>query len=321
VLKRLWTRRNLGILLGMIAVFAISGWLGLQVVLPEVSIVAEPIFHIGSFAVTNSLLATWIAMLLLIVMALFATRRVRTDLKSISNQDLAPRSGLQNAMEMLIEGFYGMVQGIGGRWAPKFFPIVMSMFLLVIVANWSGLVPGFSSIGFLEPAHAGQVGHVANGVILTGTKAAPGEEGYVLIPFLRAPSTDLNFPLALALTTVMLSQYFGFKASKLGYLKKFFNLSGFKSGVLVGGAMFFAGLLEIISEFAKVISLTFRLFGNIFAGEVLLAVVAFLIPYFVSLPFYGLEVFVGFVQALVFLMLPVVFFTLATVSHGDEAHH
>ena len=321
MLKKLLTVRNLGILLLAIAVFAVSGWLGLKVVLPEVSIVAEPVFHIGSFAVTNSLLATWIAMLLLIVTALFATRRVRGDLKSASNQDLVPRSGLQNATEMLIEGFYGMVQGIGGRWASQFFPIVMSMFLLVIVANWSGLIPGFSSIGYLEPAHAGQVGHLANGSFLTNTKAAAGQEGYLLVPFLRAPSTDLNFPLALALVTVVLSQYFGFRASKLGYLKKFFNLSGFKSGFLVGAAMFFAGLLEIISEFAKIISLTFRLFGNIFAGEVLLAVVAFLVPYFVSLPFYGLEVFVGFVQALVFLMLPVVFFTLATAGHGEEAHH
>jgi F-type H+-transporting ATPase subunit a len=160
-----------------------------------------------------------------------------------------------------------------------------------------------------------------DGVFLTGTEAEQGEEGYVLVPFFRAPSTDLNFPLALALVTVVLSQYFGFKALKRGYLKKFFNISGFKKGVLVGIAELLAGLLEIVSEIAKIISLTFRLFGNILAGEVLLAVLAFLVPYLISVPFYGLEVFVGFVQALVFFMLSLVFFTLAVTAHGDEAHH
>jgi len=197
----------------------------------------------------------------------------------------------------------------------------MTMFLFVIVANFSGLLPGFGSIGLLEPAHAPQVGHVAEGVFLTGAEAGLAEEGYVIRPFFRAPSTDLNFPLALALVTVVLSQYFGFRALKLGYLKKFFDVSGFKKGVLVGGAQLLAGLLEIISEIAKIISLTFRLFGNILAGEVLLAVLAFLIPYLISVPFYGLEVFVGFVQALVFFMLTLVFFSLAVTGHGDEAHH
>jgi F-type H+-transporting ATPase subunit a len=222
---------------------------------------------------------------------------------------------------MVVEGFYGLATNIGGSWAPKFFPIIMTMFLFVILANFSGLIPGFSSIGLLEHAHAGEQGHVAKGIILTSEEAGVGEEGYVLIPFMRAPSTDLNFPLALALVTVVLSQYFGFRALKVGYLKKFFNVSGFKKGVLVGAAELLAGLLEIISEIAKIISLTFRLFGNILAGEVLLAVLAFLIPFLISVPFYGLEVFVGFVQALVFFMLSLVFFSLAVTGHGDEAHH
>jgi F-type H+-transporting ATPase subunit a len=321
VIKKLLTVRNLLILLAVIAVFAVSGLLKLKVVLPEVSLAAEPIFYIGSFGVTNSLLTTWIVMLVLIVVSLLATRRMPKNLESAGNQDLVPRSGLQNALEMIVEGFYGMARNIGGSWAPKFFPIIMTMFLFVILANLSGLLPGFGSIGLLEHPHGEEAGHVAVGVLLTGVEAVGPERGYVLIPFFRAPSTDLNFPLALALVTVILSQYFGLRALKLGYVKKFFNFSGFKKGVLVGGAEMLAGLLEIVSEIAKIISLTFRLFGNILAGEVLLAVLAFLVPYLISVPFYGLEVFVGFVQALVFFMLSLVFFTLAVTGHSEEAHH
>ncbi len=320
MLKKLLTIRNGIILLLVVALFWVSSLLGLKVALPEVSIAAEPVLHVGSFGVTNSLLTTWIAMVILILVAFFATRRIPKDLASASNQDLTPQNGFQNAIEMLIEGFYGMARNIGGNWAPKFFPIIMTMFLLVVVSNWSGLIPGFSSIGLLEHAEGDHVGYVVEGSVLTGTKAAEGQEGYILVPFVRAPSTDLNFPLALALVTVVLSQYFGFRALKVGYLKKFLNVSGFKDGFLVGLAQLLAGLLEIVSELAKIISLTFRLFGNIFAGEVLLGVVAFLIPYVISLPFYGLEVFVGFVQALVFFMLTLVFFSLATMGHGEAEH-
>jgi len=321
VIKKLFTVRNLLILLAAIALFVVSRLVGLQVVLPEVSLAAEPIFHIGSFAVTNSLLTSWLVMIVLVVVSFLATRRMPKNLESASNEELVPRSGLQNALEMIIEGFYGMARNIGGSWAPKFFPIIMTMFLFVILANFSGLLPFVGSAGLLEHPHGEEPGHLAVGIFLTGVEAKAGEEGYVLIPFFRAPSTDLNFPLALALVTVVLSQYFGLRALKFGYVQKFINFSGFKKGVLMGVAQLIAGLLEIISEFAKIISLTFRLFGNILAGEVLLAVLAFLVPYLISVPFYGLEVFVGFVQALVFFMLSLVFFSLAVTGHGEEAHH
>jgi F-type H+-transporting ATPase subunit a len=321
VIKKLFTVRNLLILLGAIALFAVSRLLGLAVVLPEVSLAAEPVFYIGSFAVTNSLLTSWLVMILLIVVSFLATRRMPKNLESAGNEELVPHSGLQNALEMIVEGFYGMARNIGGSWAPKFFPIIMTMFLFVILANFSGLLPFVGSAGLLEHPHGEEPGHLAVGMFLTGVEAEAGEEGYVLIPFFRAPSTDLNFPLALALVTVVLSQYFGLRALKLGYIQKFINFSGFKKGVLMGVAQLIAGLLEIISEFAKIISLTFRLFGNILAGEVLLAVLAFLVPYLISVPFYGLEVFVGFVQALVFFMLSLVFFSLAVTGHGEEAHH
>jgi F-type H+-transporting ATPase subunit a len=321
VINKLFTTRNLVILLLVIALFVVSGLLGLKVVLPEVSIAAEPVLHIGSFTITNSLLTAWLAMVILIVIALLATRHIPRDLATASNQDLVP-AGLQNVVEMLVDGFYGIVKTIGGAWAPRFFPIVMTIFLFVVLSNWLGLVPGFGSIGLLEhPHNPDTTGYVARGVVLTAERAPDAHEGYILVPFFRAPSTDLNFTLALALASVALSQYFGIQALRLGYFKRFFNLGGFKDGALMGIAELLASMLELIAEFAKIISFSFRLFGNIFAGEVLLGVVAFLIPYIVSLPFYGLEVFVGFIQAVVFMMLTLVFFASATAGHGGEEHH
>jgi len=339
VLKRLITPRNLGILLIIIGIFVVSGALGLlKIPKPFVSLAAEPIFYLGSFPVTNALFTSWIVMLLLIVLSVLGTRRIPKDVEAAGTDELVP-SGLQNILEMIVEFVNNLSKEIGGHWAPRFFPIVATLFLFVLISNWFGLLPGVGSIGILEHPHDLTVtSYVANGPILTSEEAGvaaalavgessdgEGEEhggaGYVVIPFLRAPSTDLNFTLALALVTVLLTQYFGVRALGVGYFTKFVDFSGFKQGVMSGMIGLFVGVLELVSEFAKIISLAFRLFGNIFAGEVLLVVIAFLIPYIVSLPFYGLEVFVGFMQAFVFLMLSLVFFNLATIGHGGEEHH
>lgn len=325
MLKKLFTVRNLVILLLIAALFAISELLGLKVPSPVVSLAAEPVFHIGSFTITNSLLTGWIIMILLILLALLATRRMPKNLDQAANQELVP-SGLQNFMEMVIEALYNMAKSIAGSWTPKFFPIVATIFIFVITSNWLGLLPGFGSIGILEHPHAaGEAGYVANGAILTGVEAAPPEgehaEGYIVVPFFRPPSTDLNFTIGLGLLTVFLAQYFGVKALGPGYFKKFFDLSGFKKSAFDGIVGVFVSILELISEIARILSFGFRLFGNIFAGEVLLGVMAFLIPYIASLPFYGLELFVGFIQAAVFMMLALVFFVMATVGHGQEEHH
>ena len=320
MLKKLFTTRNLIILALVVLLFVISGLLGLQVPAPEVSIAAEPIFHLGPLVVTNSLFTAWVVMLILIVLALLSTRRIPRDLEKASNAELVP-TGLQNAIEWMVEGFYKMVKDIGGSWASKFFPIVMTIFLFVIVSNWLGLIPGVGSVGILEPPH----GDKTNGLIAVGPfithEEAPAGKGYVLVPLFRSPSADLNFTIALAIVSVVLSQYFGFRSNKGAYAKRFFDTSGFKNGGLIGGAQFAAGLLELLGEFTKIISFSFRLFGNVFAGEVLLLVMAFLIPYIASLPFYGLELFVGFIQAVVFMMLTLVFFANASASHGGEEHH
>jgi F-type H+-transporting ATPase subunit a len=148
--------------------------------------------------------------------------------------------------------------------------------------------------------------------LLSAEKAEHGDEGYILVPFLRAATTDLNLPLGLAIISMTYVQIVGIRALGLGYFRKFF-VNPIRD--LLGS---FVGLLELVSEFAKIISLTFRLFGNIFAGQVLLFVIPFLLPFLIPLPFYGLEMFVGFMQAFVFAILTLVFSSQAVLSH--EGH-
>lgn len=339
MLKKLFTVRNLAIVLVIVAMFVISGLLGLKVPSPVISLAAEPIFAIGGFKVTNSLITAWLVMLVLVWLAWNATRRMPKDLDRASTSELVPH-GVQNLMEIVVEALHGLVKEIAGNWTPKIFPVVATIFLFVLVANWGGLLPGFGSIGLLEHPHeAGATGFVAHGAILTGVPATAeatpatatettaehtegaAAAGYIVVPFLRAPSSDLNFTLALAVVAVVLTQVFGIQSLGRSYFKKFFDLSGFKEGALMGGIGIFVGVLELIGELSRLLSFSFRLFGNVFAGEVLLMVMAFLIPYIASLPFYGLELFVGFIQAAVFMMLAVVFMSMATQGHGSEEHH
>jgi F-type H+-transporting ATPase subunit a len=254
--------------------------------------------------VTNSLLATWLTMLLLVLFGLW----VRSGLKEIP-------SGKQNVAEMVIEALYGLTESVAGpKWAPRFFPIIATIFLFVLLSNLlDPLTPLLAAVGIKE---------------VIGGK----EE---IIPILRSPSTDLNFTVGLALISVALTQYFGIRANGLGYFGKFINVSGFVKffqvltgrregkafGVLSLGLIdFVIGLIELISEFAKILSFSFRLFGNIFAGEVLLLVIPFLLSFLFPLPFLGLELFVGFIQAFVFAVLTLAFMSMATISHGEAEH-
>lgn len=188
----------------------------------------------------------------------------------------------------LIRGFYNFASGIAGEKTREFFPLFFTFFLFILFGNWIGLLPGVGSIGFFE--HHGEE-----------TK---------FIPLLRAVTSDLNTTIALALISMSAVQYYGIKHLGLPYFKKFFNFSSPING--------FVGILELVSEFSKIISYAFRLFGNVFAGEVLLAVMATLIPVLIPTPFFFMEVFVGFIQAVVFSMLTIVFLNIATISHGEE---
>jgi len=246
----------------------------------NISFLPEKITTIGSFEITNSLLISWTAMAILIVFAYFATRKM----KMVPN-------GIQNFAEVAIEGLYNLVESVTGndKETKKFIPIVATIFLLVLFVNWLGLIPGVGSIGLWEK----------------------GPEGKILVPLFRSTSADLNFTLALAIMSVGAAQFFGIAAlGAFKYGKKFINL---KNPIL-----FFVGILELIGETAKMVSFSFRLFGNIFAGEVLLLVISFLAPYFVPLPFYFLEVVVGAIQAFIFAMLTLVFLKMAVTPHEEH---
>ena len=202
---------------------------------------------------------------------------------------LVPR-GAQNVFEFLIEGVLGLMDAALGdrRKSEKYLPLVGTIFLFVLCSNWFGLIPGVGS--FIV------------------------KEGAEHVPLLRSPGSDLNFTLALAIIAVVAINLFGIIAIGFAaHAKKFFNFSG--------PIEFFIGILEFISEIARMVSFSFRLFGNVLAGEVLLTIIAFLVPYVAPVPFLMLELFVGFIQALIFGMLALVFVAIAITEHGAEATH
>lgn len=240
---------------------------------PHISIAAEKIATWHGLPITNSLLASWIVAALMLAVGLAGAKRLEEN----------PR-GLQNIIEMIIEGLMGLFKNVTKEKTNQFFPLLATLFLFILFGNWFGLLPGVGSIGPIE--HAG------------------GHEKFV--PLFRGATADLNTTLALAVVAVITLQYYGFKSLGKAYISRFFNLRHPVS--------FFLGLLEIVSELAKVISFAFRLFGNIFAGEVLLTIVAFLMPILAPLPFLGLEIFVGFIQAFIFAMLTAVFLRVVTLA-------
>lgn len=247
----------------------------------EISLAAEKIGSFLGIPVTNSLLMTWLAIIVLVIFGVIAGR----------NPQLVPK-GIQNFFEAIIEYLLNLATDIIGdaKAARKYFPLVATFFIFIVTANWMGLIPGVGTIGFHE--------------------LKEGKE--VFVPLLRGGNADLNTTLALAIVSVFAVQIFGIVAiGVVKYAKKFFNFKG--------PIEFFVGILELISEISKMISFSFRLFGNIFAGEVLLTVVAFLVPWFAPLPFFALELFVGAVQALVFTMLTLVFIKVATADHEEHS--
>ncbi|NJN16996.1 MAG: F0F1 ATP synthase subunit A [Oscillochloris sp.] len=278
---------------------------------PHVEVAAEPLFVLfPGFPFTNSLLTMLIVDVILIGLAFGATR----------NMQLVPR-GLQNVMEVILESLYNLFRNISPKYIDRAWPLVATIFLFVLISNWLGLVPGASSIGVChayddeEHARIALVRSAETGAISMGqvgvepTAYTTCGVGYSLIPWLRPPSTDLNFTFAIAFMAFFFFEYWGFRTLGIGYLSKFFNLKGIMS---------FVGIIEFISEIMKPIALSLRLFGNIFAGEVLIAVLTFLVPLFLPMPIYGFEIFVGFIQALVFSLLTMAFLSIATTGHDEE---
>lgn len=246
----------------------------------NIEIAAEKIFSVFNFPISNTMLTAWIAILIVVGFSYLATRRA----------SIIP-SKLQNFFEWIIEELLSVVDSVMGdrKITERFFPLIATIFIFVLSTNWLGLLPGFGSIGFYE--------------ISEGSRH--------FIPFFRSTNADLNTTIALAVISVFSIQIAGIAAlGFFGYAKKFIS---FRS--VMGFAV---GILELVSEVTKLISFSFRLFGSVFAGEVLLIVMAFLVPYILPLPFIALEVFIGFIQAFVFSLLTTVFIKMAMTA--AEAH-
>ncbi|MBK8780575.1 MAG: F0F1 ATP synthase subunit A [Anaerolineales bacterium] len=316
------------VLVLMIAGFILGGiYVPVQ---PEITVAAEKLIEepltenflgfAGPFYLVNTLPTLFVTVFfILLPLAWFAGRSI----KKSAQTDLVPR-GVGNVMEAILEMLYNMTEGSAGtKWAKAIFPWFATIMIYVLVANLLKLIPGFESIGVLHHAHG--EGHEITGLggawsLLTATKVEEG--GYILAPFFRGISVDLNFTLSLALISFFSIQVMGVRAQGLGYFSKFFNTKRMFKVPFFGAMDFLVGLLEIISEFAKILSFTFRLFGNMFAGVVLVAVVASLLGKISILPsmIMMFELFVGVIQAFVFGMLTMVFMAMATQGHGDEEH-
>jgi F-type H+-transporting ATPase subunit a len=258
----------------------------------EVTLFAEPVFHVGSFPVTNSLINSWVVVIIIVLFSL----ALKKQIKRIP-------TGIQNGFEIIVDGALNMADSVTGnrKKSLKIFPIVFAIFIFVLLNNWLGLVPGIGSIGFIEEGHGQSV----------------------FVPFFRGGTADLNTTLALGLFSVIGSNIFG--AWK--YMNKFLNFKAIMeipkkfikdpSIAFVNPIKVFVGIVEIIGEAAKVASLSFRLFGNVFAGEVLLSSIAMIFAFILPIPFMFLEVIVGIIQAVIFAMLTLVYFTIAST---EEEH-
>lgn len=252
----------------------------------HVSLAPEYLFSLFGLKISNTILTAWLVMVILVVVAIF----IRTTLKQVPGK-------FQSVIELVYLYFLDSSEKVLGRRdvAKEIFPYVMTLFLFILVCNWTELLPGNHTFGL-------------------NVLDSHGE--HELVSFLRPPSTDLNLVMAMALVSVGYVQYIGLKFGGTGYLKKFFNFSS--------PVMFFVGLLELFSEIARVVSFTFRLFGNIFAGMVLLGVMFYLtlelLPFFpiLPLPFYILEILVGAIQAFVFSFLVIVLSSVAVAGHGEH---
>jgi len=344
------------IILGLVALGIYASYMGatyLRPITPVVILPAEPTgLHIGNFQITNTILATLLTDVVLLLMAFGAWRFSRKG-------GFIPE-GFYNAFEVIVEFLWTSVEGSAGKkWGKRIFPIVATIFLLVLTANMVKLFPGFESIGRLqtmhlpgtayEPAHLFDIGaltvysldqgkpheivashgeeddgHAEEAVVEEEAhgEAAADDHGEGLctecevVPFLRGSATDLNFPFALAIIAVVMTQVYGVWAQGGSYFSKFLPIKKLITGGLFGLIDFVVGFLEIILEFAKILSFGFRLFGNIFAGALLLSIIGVLVPVLLPPGLYLFEVFFGAIQAYVFFLLATVF-----ISGALESHH
>jgi F-type H+-transporting ATPase subunit a len=267
---------------------------------PTVELPSSTIFNIGPFPVTNTIITSWIAIAILALIGILVTRRSK----------LIP-TRIQSIVEMIIEWMYNFCKDVAGEEnGRRFFPFVTTIFLFVLLSALLNLVPGFGSITF----------NTAEGVV----------------PLLRGANTDINTSLAIAIMAFLFIEFWGFKNNGFGYLKKFFNFSRAGKGwvqvftgkigkgignILMGAIDTFVGFLEFFSEIIRIVSFTFRLFGNMTGGEILILILFFLLGFagFGAVQLgYAFEILVGVVQALIFSGLTLVFASMAAEKHEED---
>ncbi|MFA6463435.1 MAG: F0F1 ATP synthase subunit A [Candidatus Paceibacterota bacterium] len=243
----------------------------------KISIVAEKVFEIGNFPVTNTLLASWVAILILTIFAAISYRAIKKGGKFTA------------FLHIVFEAFIDFMASFAGskETVKKYLPFVGTIFFYILISNWVGTLPGVETIGLHKE----------------------GE----FVPLLRTANSDINMTLALAVILVVSTHVVGIK--NIGFKH---HVGKFLVNPFTKPIGFFVGILELIGEVSRVVSLTFRLFGNIFAGSVLMLIISLLAPYIVPIPFLGLELFVGFIQALVFSVLAMMFLTSATQLHEEH---
>ena len=263
---------------------------------PAVSLKPAELVHIGKFAITNSMLVTWVVAAAIIILAQLATRRIQPI-----------PSGLQNFWEWLVESLHNFLEGIIGReLVRKTFWFFATIFIFILFVNWFGLIPGVGTIGW---------GHYdPNGVF------------HIDRPLLRGGNADLNMTTAMSAIFFVLWLVWALQAQGVGgFLQHLFGPKGETSGILkilMALIFFMVGWLEVVSILFRPVSLSFRLFGNIYAGESILEAMSTMnrwLSWLLPIPFYFLELLVGVVQALVFMLLTAVF-TLLIAQHGPEQH-
>lgn len=266
----------------------------------EATLYAEPIAHIGTFNITNALFTSWIVVIIIAIIAI----AIRLKTKKIPK-------GMQNFFEIVIEGATKLCDQVTNdpKITKKAFPIVFTVFLFILINNWMGIVP-LGAFGIIEMT----------------------DHGKAFIPLIRSGTADINGTLPLAILSVVGANLFGvFSIGLWKTFNKYVNLNAL-GGIftkirkdpmvlMTAPIMIFVSLLELIGEFAKMASLSFRLFGNVFAGEVLLASMASIMAYLVPTPFLLLEVFVGVIQAFIFSILTLVYYTIASQDHEDHDEH
>jgi F-type H+-transporting ATPase subunit a len=268
---------------------------------------------IGSIYLSNTITMMLVVDAIILIMA-FAVRQ------ATRRGELIPK-GIAGVLESAIEALYNLTETSAGKWAKTIYPWFATITLIVLVANLTKLLPGVETIGFLEHHEKGfAIKEIGLGLSTVVNQEVDGGGGYIVIPWLRALSTDLNFTVALALISVVMTQVIGFRAQGFGYLSKYLNFRTMFKRPFFGFMDFLVGLLETISELAKVLSFSFRLFGNMFAGMVLMALVGSMLPIFIPSMILMFEFFIGLIQAFVFGMLTMVFMAQATRGHADESH-